>query len=248
MRRGLVVGRPATRPGYRLSPVRRWVRGRASAGRGGGGSRCCGTGGSRTAPTTGVTERGARGRSVVGRPRAAPSPPGGGVRPPVPPSRASVHPSISLRANGFPGPAPLPWLPAFAGTTMEESGRASAAGDGGVGVPLRRRAVREPPYDGVWELAMRRGLVVGAPRHVRWIPAFAGKTVGVWGPASAGRGGRRVPLRRALAGGGFRRNDASGRPFDRLRANGARGHGRRLCYRLRECGCYGFPGIRYTLS
>ena len=50
-------------------------------------------------------------KSVVGGGGSAPAPAPRVLRPPVPPS-------ISLRANGLPGPAPPLWIPAFAGMTL----------------------------------------------------------------------------------------------------------------------------------
>ena len=64
------------------------------------------------------------------------------------------------------------------------------------------------PYDGEWESWGCDGGWWGVPRPAHlWIPAFAGTTMGVWGPASAAGVGLGSP---ALAG----------RPFESLRVIG----------------------------
>ena len=140
-------------------------------------------------------------------------------------------------------PAPL-WIPAFAGMTMEVWGSARVAGVGG---PLRVPSGQASTGSGRTDSGSARatdawGRETPRAAPLPWIPAFAGTTMGVWGSARAAGGGgppstgsgrtdagsapttgsrgcveggdapRRAPLDSCL-----RRNDACGKPFDRLR-------------------------------
>ena len=123
---------PARRPcpGFPRKRERRWGWG----GRRGlvvseGGSRSCGTGGSRTAPTTGCWGCGGSGGG------------GGGSR--LRGNDGGVRVGDGGRGRR-PRPAPLPWVPAFAGTTRaggpstgsgrteSRGGRGGVSGEGGV--------------------------------------------------------------------------------------------------------------------
>ena len=110
-----------------------------------------------------------------------------------------------------PRPAPLPWIPAFAGKTRGGAWETDAVGGGGPFDRLRANGPSPLPL---------------------WIPAFAGMTMGEQGQrAGAGDSGEGIPAPRPCPGfplsregreGGAWETDAvgGGGPFDRLRANG----------------------------
>ena len=123
--------------------------------------------------------------------------------------------------GGRPARPPLPWVPAFAGTTR------GGAGDGGRGRPCpgfplsRERRVRGAGNDERGREGWGRGRAAHPP--LPWVPAFAGTTRGgggrparpplPWVPAFAGttRGGRGTPRPSAPAlGSRFRGNDERG--------------------------------------
>ena len=120
-----------------------------------------------SAPTTG--SRGCDGGGDA--PRAAPQ---RGLRPPV-------HPSISLRANGLPGPA---WhsrsgsLPAREWRAWGSAGRTRAVGGGGPFDRLRANGLGSARYDGSVGDAMGEGTRRAPRPGPRGLPAFAGTTVG----------------------------------------------------------------------
>ena len=84
---------------------------------------------------------------------------------------------------GMHRPAPLPWIPAFAGTTMGECGSANAAGGGGDCFPM----LRVGPFRGALRTGSGR-TDLGSARHAMGFERPSGlwhhcqgSVVGVWG-------------------------------------------------------------------
>ena len=134
--------------------------------------------------------------------------------------------------RGRPRASPLPWIPAFAGTTLGVWGPVSAAGGGGGGSRCGGTALREPQGDRIREAPLRWGVGVG-------------EAMGVWG-------GGAPPG--ACLGKGFHRNDACGRPPSCALSNcygwqgggGSRGSGggrwlRSLCMQATSATFLGLP-------
>ena len=120
--------------------------------------------------------------------------------------RVGGGPFDRLRANGVASwcCGALGW-PACRGSCLRRNDGLGAGAHGGgrvrvtsVGFPLSRDGrFANRPYGGLGELGMRRGFGVGVPCPAPlWIPAFAGKTMGVCGKDE----GRKWPAPRRCPG------------------------------------------------